>query len=478
VAKGRAVEESGLREACGVFGAFVPGRQVSRLVFDGLYALQHRGQESAGMAVSDGESIAVEKDMGLVSNVFDERKLSRLVGHLAIGHTRYSTAGPSTWHFAQPTFRPIGHGGFALAHNGNLTNTEELAASLGWLPGMTTSDTDLLAEMVARRLEELGPEAGPVDALLDVLPHLRGAFSLVMMDASHLVAVRDPHGFRPLCLGRLEEGYVVASETPALDIVGATYVREVAPGEVIVIDDSGLRSLDPFADREKTPHLCVFEFVYFARPDALLMGREVHAVRRRLGMLLAREAPAQADMVMGVPESGIPAAEGYAYASGIPYGQGLVKNRYIGRTFIDPSPDARVRAVRRKLNPLKENIKGKRLVVVDDSFVRGTTSRALVQILREAGAVEVHLRYSCPPFRYPCFYGIDVPDQKELAAAGLDTEGIAETIDADSVAFLSFSGMWEAIELPAELFCDACFSGNYPEPIPRGAKVTIAPRRG
>ncbi|HEX2849182.1 MAG TPA: amidophosphoribosyltransferase, partial [Acidimicrobiales bacterium] len=360
------------KEACGVFGIYAPGLPVAHLTFDGLYALQHRGQESAGMAVSDGDMITVDKDMGLVTNVFNDYKLAALHGYLAIGHTRYSTTGSSTYRNAQPVHRSAGGAEnpatFALGHNGNLSNTEALAGGVGMLPGMIASDSELIAEMVARAYPPSGRSDGRdlEAALLQVLPTLEGAFSLVVMDEGHLVGVRDPNGFRPLCLGKLDpHGWVLASETPALDVVGAHFVREVEPGEMIVIDASGVRALHPFAADRIDPKLCLFEFVYFARPDSVLYGKEVHGVRHRMGELLADQAPVDADLVIGVPESGIAAAEGFARRSGVPYGHGLIKNRYIGRTFIAPDQRARDAGVRRKLNPLRQTIAGKRLIVVD-----------------------------------------------------------------------------------------------------------------
>ena len=354
-----------MKEACGVFGIYAPGRQVANLTFDGLFALQHRGQESAGMAVSDGDTVMVVKDMGLVASVFDERTLSGLVGHIAVGHTRYSTHGASDWAGAQPVYRPVGRAGFALGHNGNLTNTTELAEKVGMLPGSIATDSDVVAELLARAFPETEELAGALQA---VLPIVEGAFSFVLMNSQKLFGVRDPYGFRPLCLGRLgpaesPEGWVLASETPALSVIGATFVREVDPGELVVIDGDGVRSLPIPWLKEPGPRLCIFEFAYIARPDSKLYGREVHETRCRMGELLAKQAPADADLVMGVPESGVPAAEGFARASGIPYGQGLVKNRYIGRSFIAPDQQARGDAVRRKLNPLPETVAGKRLVV-------------------------------------------------------------------------------------------------------------------
>ncbi len=466
------------KEACGVFGVYAPGRSVAHLVFDGLYALQHRGQESAGMAVSDGDVITVMKDMGLVTTVFDERKLSALRGHLAIGHTRYSTAGSSDWLHAQPVFRPRGSAGFGLAHNGNLTNTAVLGDAAGMLPGMFSSDSDLVAEMLGQAFPPDDPErtrdeqVGDLEAALRaVLPLVEGAFSFVLLDADRLIGVRDPNGFRPLCLGRLEPtdehgaGWVLASESPALDVIGATFIRELEPGEMVVIDGKEVRSERPFPDERLDPKLCIFEFVYFARPDSMLYGNEVHGARRRMGQLLATQAHVAADLVMGVPDSGVPAAEGYAVASGIPYGQGLVKNRYIGRTFIAPTQAERADGVRRKLNPLRENIAGKRVIVVDDSIVRGTTTRAMVKMLREAGATEIHLRISSPPFRWPCFYGIDTPDRTELLASIKTHEEIVEYLEVDSLEYLTLAHLVRAIDAPGAGFCDACLTGNYPVPV-------------
>ena len=464
-------------EACGVFGVRVDGLAAAYLTFDGLFALQHRGQEAAGMAVSDGVSVTVVKNLGLVSNVFDDRTLRSLPGTMAIGHTRYSTTGASNWRNAQPAFRSVGDAGFALGHNGNLTNTTELASDLGMLPGMVASDSDLIAEMVSLKYpkvfqvggDSFAPEPtehGPlVDALLDVLPRLKGAFSLVLMDTHQLVGVRDPNGFRPLCLGSLGDGYVIASESPALDVISAEFIREIEPGEMVVIDGEGVHSHRPFPSETIDPKLCIFEFVYFARPDAKLLGKEVHGTRRKMGQLLAFAAPVEADMVMGVPESGVPAAEGYAKASGIPYGQGLVKNRYIGRTFIAPDQAQRVNAVRRKLNPLAENIADKRLVVVDDSIVRGTTTRNMVRMLRDAGAREVHLRVSSPPYQWPCYYGIDTPSRPELLAANRTVEEIREFLEADSLAYLSIEDLRTAVGASTG-FCDACLTGDYPVPVP------------
>ncbi|HWG74292.1 MAG TPA: amidophosphoribosyltransferase [Acidimicrobiales bacterium] len=474
------------REACGVFGVVTRDHQtrdhqtrdhqdmepiadkrrpVAHLVFDGLYALQHRGQESAGMAVSDGQNMVIVKDMGLVTNVFNDYKLAGLQGHLAIGHTRYSTTGSSTWHNAQPVYRTAGTTAFALGHNGNLTNTEELADAAGMLPGMVTNDSDLIAELLARHLDG-HPGASIVDALHVVLPTLRGAFSLVLMDHERLIGVRDPNGFRPLCLGDLAGDSVLASETPALDVCGARFVREVEPGEVVVCDAAGCDSDWPWPPEEVDPKLCLFEFVYLARPDSRLYGQELHRARLRMGELLAAQAPVAADMVMGVPDSGLPAAEGYARASGIPYGQGLVKNRYIGRTFIAPDQAQRDAGVRRKLNPLRDTIAGKRLVVVDDSIVRGTTTRAMVGMLREAGAAEVHLRVSSPPYRWPCYFGLDTGTRDELIAARLEVDEIRDFLGAESLAYLRLEALKEATGAAGAGFCDACLTGDYPVEVP------------
>ncbi|MBN2623227.1 MAG: amidophosphoribosyltransferase [Acidimicrobiales bacterium] len=475
------------KEACGVFAVHAPGQSVAHLTYLGLFALQHRGQEAAGMAVSDGDQLTVVKDQGLVASVFDDRTLAGLVGHLAIGHCRYSTTGSSTWRNAQPAYRSVGEHMFALGHNGNLVNTEALAKEAGMLEGTVTTDSDLVAELIAAELapveadaavdvlaaEVAGPDAAGADAddrleraVAAVVPRIEGAFSLVLMDETRAIGVRDPQGFRPLCLGRLDGGWVLASETPALDIVGAQFVRELEPGEMVVIDDGGVRSLHPFAAEVVDPHLCLFEFVYFARPDSRLYGRSVHQARIRMGEQLAEQAPVDADMVMGVPESGVPAAEGFARASGIPYGQGLVKNRYIGRSFIAPNQELRARAVRMKLNPLRENIQGKRLIVVDDSIVRGTTQRQLVRMLREAGAREVHLRITSPPVTWSCFYGIDTGDRSELIAHNLEVDHIREYLDADSLAYLELDRLVAATGAPQAGFCDACFTGRYPVEVP------------
>jgi amidophosphoribosyltransferase len=462
--------EKGPQDACGVFGVWAPGEDVAKLTYYGLYALQHRGQESAGIATSDGRSILVYKDMGLVSQVFDERSLASLRGHLAVGHCRYSTTGGSTWENAQPTLGGHAESTVALAHNGNLINSIELrdlvaerraggfGSTGGELGRGNTTDTALVTALLAD-----DPDRSLEAAALDLLPRLRGAFCFVFMDEHTLYAARDPQGIRPLVLGRLERGWVVASETAALDIVGASMIREVEPGELIAIDEDGLRS-QRFA--EAAPKGCVFEYVYLARPDTTINGRGVHESRVEMGRTLAREHPVEADMVMPTPESGTPAAIGYAQESGIPYGQGLVKNSYVGRTFIAPSQTIRQLGIRLKLNPLREVIKGKRLVVVDDSIVRGNTQRALVRMLREAGAAEVHVRISSPPVRWPCFYGIDFATRAELIATGIGVEEVCTSIGADSLGYISEEGMIAATDQPASALCTACFTGSYPVGVP------------
>ncbi len=466
-------QERGPQDACGVFGVWAPGEDVAKLTYFGLYALQHRGQESAGIAVSNGRQILVYKDMGLVSQAFDEATLESLKGDLAIGHTRYSTTGASTWHNAQPTFRPTASGSIALAHNGNLTNTRELAERVENLSSVAgeldirarksnqaaaTNDTYLVTTLLAadenRTVEQ---------AALEVLPTVRGAFSFVFMTETALYAARDPQGIRPLVLGRLENGWVVASEDAALATVGARVVREVEPGELVVIDDQGLRT-HRFA--RSRPKGCVFEYVYLARPDATIAGRSVHEARVEMGRRLARSYPVEADLVIPVPESGTPAAIGYAEASGIPYGQGFVKNSYVGRTFIQPSQTLRQLGIRLKLNALESVIRGKRLVVVDDSIVRGNTQRAQIRMLREAGAKEVHVRISSPPVKWPCFYGIDFATRAELIANGLGVEEIRASVGADSLGFVSEDDMIAATNQPRDRLCLACFDGSYPIPLP------------
>ena len=474
------------RDQCGVFGVWSPDEDVAKLAYFGLYALQHRGQESAGIAVSDGTRIVVYKEMGLVAQVFDEPALTALRGHIAVGHCRYSTTGASVWANAQPTFRFTPTTSVALGHNGNLINTRELAALLrqaGQGSGgiAATSDTDVLTALfVSDRVQHGAAEvpagdpppaagsppgsapAGVEAAAAAVLPLAKGAYSLVFMDEQTLYAARDPHGFRPLVLGRLKGGWVVASETAALDIVGAAFVREIAPGELVCINGRGVRSRTFAAPQ---PSGCLFEYVYLARPDTTISGQGVHATRVAVGRRLAAEHPADADLVIPVPESGTPAAIGFAEASGIPFAQGLVKNPYVGRTFIQPSQTIRERGIKLKLNPLRDAIAGRRLVVVDDSIVRGTTQRALVAMLREAGAAQVHVRVASPPVTWPCFYGIDFATRAELIAGRLSPAEICASIGADSLGYVSLEGLTEASGLPASRLCRACFDGQYPIPV-------------
>ncbi len=451
-------------EACGVFGVYAPGQDAAHLSYFGLFALQHRGQESAGIAVSDGETVTVFRDMGLVAQVFDERALAGLPGHIGIGHTRYSTTGSTVWENAQPAFRQVGATGVALGHNGNLTNTLALAERLDEVPG--TSDSMLMLEAIARAVQdERSDGRGLERALLEVLPTFSGAFTLVVMDQGSLVGVRDPHGFRPLCLGELPAGgWVLASETAALDLVGAELAREVNPGEMVVINAGGVRSFRPF--EATSPRLCLFEFVYFARPDSHLLGRNVHAARLQMGRNLAAEAPVDADVVVPVPESGIPAAQGFSAASGITYADGLVKNRYIGRTFIEPTQLLRDRGIHLKLNPITSTLRERRVVLVDDSIVRGSTTRQLVQMVRESGAAEVHVRISSPPYRWPCFYGMDTSERTQLLAAEKSPDQIRGFLGADSLAYLSLEGLIAATGTPASGFCTACLSGDYPTAVP------------
>ncbi len=464
--------EKGPQDQCGVFGVWAPGEEVSKLTYFGLYALQHRGQESAGIATSNGKKLLVYKDMGLVSQVFSESALESLVGHVAIGHTRYSTTGSSSWRNAQPTLGKTASGTVALGHNGNLTNTAELLEILranypdqsdNEITGGNTTDTAVLTALLAGN-----PDNSLENTALELLPKVKGAFSLVFMDEQTLYAARDPQGVRPLVLGRLERGWVVASETAALDIVGASFVREIEPGELIAIDENGLRSKH-FAATKRAG--CVFEYVYLARPDTSINGRNVYDARVEMGRTLAREYPVEADLVIPTPESGTPAAIGFSQESGIPFGHGLVKNAYVGRTFIEPSQTIRQLGIRLKLNPLKEVIKGKRIVVVDDSIVRGNTQRALVQMLREAGAKEIHVRISSPPITWPCFYGVDFATRAELIATGLAPDEVRMSIGADSLGYLSKDGMVQASEQKESELCTACFTGTYPIELPTADRL-------
>ncbi len=465
-------DEKAPQDQCGVFGVWAPGEEVSKLTFFGLYSLQHRGQESAGIATSDGKKILVYKDMGLVSQVFNESALESLTGHIAVGHNRYSTTGSSSWRNAQPTLGRTAAGTVALAHNGNLTNTADLLEMLTELypdqtnneiTGGNTTDTAVLTALMAGDLDHTLEATA-----LELLPKVKGAFCLVFMDETTLYAARDPQGVRPLVLGRLERGWVIASETAALDIVGASFVREVEPGELIAIDENGLRSTR-FAEVKRAG--CVFEYVYLARPDTSINGKNVYDARVEMGRQLAREYPVEADLVIPTPESGTPAAIGFSQESGIPFGHGLVKNAYVGRTFIQPSQTIRQRGIRLKLNPLKEVIRGKRIIVVDDSIVRGNTQRALVQMLREAGAAEIHVRISSPPITWPCFYGIDFATRAELIATGLGVEDVRESIGADSLGYLTKDGMIAATGQEERQLCTACFTGVYPIELPTADRL-------
>jgi amidophosphoribosyltransferase len=464
--------EKGPQDACGVFGVWAPGEEVAKLTYYGLYALQHRGQESAGIATSDGKRINVYKDMGLVSQVFDETTLNTLTGHLAVGHCRYSTTGASHWANAQPTLGATSTGTVALAHNGNLTNTAELNAMIqerngGQLTGEmkqgNTSDTALVTALL-----EGEPGKSLEETATELLPKIKGGFCFVFMDEGTLYAARDTYGIRPLVLGRLERGWVVASEQSALATVGASFIREIEPGEFIAIDEQGVRS-QRFA--EPTPAGCVFEYVYLARPDAAIAGRSVYESRVEMGRQLARENTQVADIVIPVPESGTPAAVGYAEESGIPFAHGFVKNSYVGRTFIQPSQTLRQLGIRLKLNALESVIRGKRVVVVDDSIVRGNTQRAIVRMLREAGAAAVHVKISSPPVKWPCFYGIDFASRAELIANGATIEEISQAIGADSLAYISEDGMIGATRQPRERLCTACFTGKYPIELPGSDKL-------
>jgi amidophosphoribosyltransferase len=454
-----------LEEACGVFGVYAPGEDAGRLTYFGLQALQHRGQESAGIAVSDGHSLTVTKDLGLVAQVFREADLATFEGSLAVGHTRYSTTGGSThWENAQPVISQIGPTTIAVAHNGNIVNTVELRDRLAGngVRFRSTGDSEVLATLVDHFTQKRQSIRGGIK---DTMATVRGAYSVVMMSEEALYAFRDPYGVRPLALGRLEDGgWVVSSETCGLDIVGAEYERDVRPGELVKIGKDGLESEQ--AVPPERPSLCVFEFIYFSRPDSYIYDCNLYEARERMGAALARSGPVDADLVIGVPDTGTPGAVGYAHESGIPFGEGLVKNRYVGRTFIQPTQSLRQRGVRLKLNPLKHAIAGKRLVVVDDSIVRGNTSRKLVALLNEAGAAEVHMRITSPPVRWPCFYGIDTDTQEQLIASKQDVEQVAEFIGADSLAYLSIADMVESTMRSEHEFCTACFSGDYPIEIP------------
>ncbi len=443
------------REECGVFGVFAPESDVGRLAYFALYALQHRGQEGAGIVAYDGRAANIHKGIGLVPQVFNEENLSYLRGHMAIGHTRYSTTGSNLLRNAQPYLIETMMGPLAVAHNGNLTNAPVMRRDLLQRGvGLTSSsDTEIIVHLLA------GASGTWTERIQSFMEQAEGAYSLVILTKDAVYGVRDPWGFRPLVLGKLENGFVLASESCAFSTIGAETVREVLPGEIVRLDQSGFEVIQGVPARPQA--LCTFEYIYFARPDSVIGGKSVHQVRQALGRQLAREAPADADIVVPVPDSGTPHAIGYAQASGLPYTEGLIKNRYIGRTFIQPTEKLRRVSVAMKFNPLPANLVGKRVVIVDDSIVRGTTSGPLVQLLRAAGASEVHMRVACPPIIFPCFMGVDMASQRELIAAQKNLEEIREHINADSVAFLSTEGMMQALEESGG-FCNACFTGSYP----------------
>lgn len=452
--------EDRLKEACGVHGIYTfNGNGPAKPVYYGLYALQHRGQESAGIYVSDGKEFKGRVGMGLVNMVFNEENIKDLTGHIAIGHVRYSTTGSSVLANAQPMIVDSKYGPIALAHNGNLVNADALRAELSDYQFKSTTDSEVIAALITN-----SPETNFEEALAAALKKCRGAFSLIIMTRDKLIGVRDQHGIRPLSVGKMDSAYVISSETCGLDVVGADFVRDVAAGEIIVIDGEGLRSRTwSMGEREA---LCVFEFIYFARPDSLVGGRSFHDVRVHLGKYLAKEHPAEAEMVIAVPDSGIPASMGFAAEAGIPYSEGLIKNRYIGRTFIQPTQIMRDIGVKMKLNPIRDAIRGRKITVLDDSIVRGTTSRQIVKLLRDQGAREVHFRVSSPPIMSPCFYGIDTPTRSELIAANLSVEGIRKYLEADSLGYLSLKNLVKAVNIPQERLCLACLNGEYPVKVP------------
>ncbi|MEA5620814.1 amidophosphoribosyltransferase [Cronbergia sp. UHCC 0137] len=457
-------------EACGVFGIYAPEQDVAKLTYFGLYALQHRGQESAGIATFEGKLVRHHKDMGLVSQVFSESVLDELPGNLAVGHTRYSTTGSSRKVNAQPAIVETRLGSLALAHNGNLVNTMQLREELlkSNFNLLTSTDSEMIAIAIA---EEINAGADWLEGSIRAFHRCQGAFSLVIGTPHGIMGVRDPNGIRPLVIGTLDSNpvrYVLASETCALDIIGAEYLRDVEPGELVWITETGLASFHWNQQPERK--LCIFEMIYFARPDSIMHNESLYSYRMRLGHRIAQESPVDADIVFGVPDSGIPAAIGFSQASGIPYVEGLIKNRYVGRTFIQPTQTMRESGIRMKLNPLKDVINGKRVIIVDDSIVRGTTSRKLIKSLRDAGATEVHMRISSPPVTHPCFYGIDTDSQDHLIAATKSVQEITKQLEADTLAYLSWEGMLETTREDTNSFCSACFTGDYPVTIPEHMK--------
>ena len=455
------------KDECGVFGIF-GHPEAANLTYLGLYALQHRGQESAGIAVSDRAKIRISRAMGHVSDAFDETALAGLPGHIAIGHTRYSTAGDSRLLNAQPILIDCAHGQIAIAHNGNLVNARELRERLVRDGSIfqTSSDTEVVLHLYARSREHTVE-----DALVESLSQISGAFSFALLTKDRLIAARDPHGFRPLALGRLGEAFIVCSETCALDLIGATYIRDVEPGELLIISEGGLRSLRPFPPAPQAH--CIFEHVYFARPDSYVFGKSVNEVRTELGRILAQESGVPADVVVPIPDSGVCAATGYADAAGLPMQMGLIRNHYVGRTFIQPQQAIRHFSVRIKLNPVRSVLEGRRVVLVDDSIVRGTTSRKIVRMVRAAGAKEVHLRISCPPTISPCFYGVDTPDKSQLIAANQTLDEIREFIEADTLAYLSLDGLLRAVTPDGGSYCTSCYTGVYPIAAPRDEKAYL-----
>jgi amidophosphoribosyltransferase len=449
------------KDECGVFGIF-GHPEAANMTYLGLYALQHRGQESAGIAASDGQQVRISRAMGYVADTFDGPTLSGLPGPLAIGHVRYSTAGESKLLNAQPILIDCAHGQIAICHNGNLVNARELRDELVRQGSIfqSNSDTEVVLHLYAR-----SKARSIEDAIVESVSQAQGAFSLVMLTKDRLIAIRDPHGFRPLALGRLGEAYVVCSETCAMDLIGATYERDVEPGEVLIISADGVRSIKPFPPAPLAH--CIFEHVYFARPDSYVFGRSVNEVRTELGRVLAREQAVDADVIVPVPDSGVCAAVGYAEASGVPLRMGLIRNHYVGRTFIQPQASIRHFGVKVKLNPVKSVLNGRRVVLVDDSLVRGTTSQKIVRMVRAAGAQEVHVRISCPPTISPCFYGVDTPRKSELIAATHTLEEIREFLEADSVAYLSLDGLMSTVGSERNSYCSSCYTGNYPVEFPR-----------
>jgi len=451
-------------EECGVFGIF-GHPDAANLTYLGLYSLQHRGQESAGIVSSDGKQLFGEKSMGLVADIFDEERIKKLPGHMAIGHNRYSTTGDSVAINIQPILVNFALGGLAIAHNGNLVNAGILKDELEAYGSIfqSTMDSEVIIHLIAQsRMATLH------ERIVDALSHVQGSYSLLLITETELIAVRDPNGFRPFSLAELDGAYVVASETCAFDLIEATYIRDIAPGEMVVINSSGIKSSFPFKPAE--PSHCIFEFIYFARPDSMVFGQNVYTIRKAFGKQLARETGIEADVVIAVPDSGVPAALGYAEEAGIPFDFGLIRNHYVGRTFIEPRQTIRHFGVKIKLNPVKDALKGKRVIVVDDSIVRGTTSKKIIKMIRNAGASEVHMRISSPPTSYPCFYGIDTPTRQELIASTHSIEEIRKYITADTLGYISMDGIQKVVQQPMN-YCAACFDGTYPVPFP-GEKMT------